>query len=123
MFVKKSKQSNKVFGAVLTASEQKAMDMEIQRQIANYTLMHNRELEAMILWTLHENFGFGPKRLKRFYNKFVGAVEILVHNYELDNSDDVWICTHKLKVYGVDLEQWEHEAIKEEVWARQNTDK
>ena len=51
MFVKKSKQSNKVFGAVLTASEKKAMDMEIQRQIANYTLMHNRELEAMILWT------------------------------------------------------------------------
>ena len=115
MFVKKSKQSNKVFGAVLTASEKKAMDMEIQRQIANYTLMHNRELEAMILWTLHENFGFGPKRLKRFSNKFVVAVEILVHNYELDNSDDAWICTHKLKAYGVDLEQWEHEAIKEMV--------
>lgn len=27
-------------------------------------------------------------------------------NYEMDISDDVWLCTHKLKEIGVDVEDW-----------------
>lgn len=107
MFVKKS--TGKVYGASLSASEKKAMDIEIKRQIADYTRCHNRELDAMILWELHEQFKFGPKKLKRFYNDFAPAIEALVNRYEMDESDDTWLCTHKLKEYGIDLEQWEKE--------------
>ncbi len=50
--------------AVFTKNEQKAMYMEIQRQLAEYDKKHTDELESMILWVLHEEFGFGSKRLK-----------------------------------------------------------
>ena len=57
MRVKKYKGS--VFGAGLTAAEKKAMNMEIQRQLVEYERKHTIELEAIVLWVLHEQLGFG----------------------------------------------------------------
>ncbi len=47
-FVHESKESRKrVFGAVMSAAEKKAMDMEIQRQsLAEYDRKHIREIDA-----------------------------------------------------------------------------
>ena len=104
MIVKKS--GGQVFGAHLTAAERKALNLEIQRQLAEYDLKHELEIEALILWTLHDQFGFGPIRLKRFYDGFNSALKALVRRYELEDTDDVWLCTHKLKEIGVDLEDW-----------------
>lgn len=70
-----------------------------------------REIDAMVLWVLHEVFGFGPERLRRFYNSFNGQVEALAERYQMtDDGDRVWLCLHKLKEYGIDLEEWEREA-------------
>lgn len=33
----------------------------------------------------------------------------LLKRYEMDDSDTVWLCTHKLKEYGLDIEQWNKE--------------
>lgn len=44
----------------MSAAEKKAMDLEIQRQLAEYDQKHLVEIDAMILWVLHERFGFGP---------------------------------------------------------------
>lgn len=52
MYMKKA--GGKVYGAHLTAAEKKAMDIEIRRQLAEYDLKHANELDAMILWHLHE---------------------------------------------------------------------
>ena len=104
MIVKKS--GGQIFGAHLTAAERKAMNLEIQRQLAEYDLKHELEIEALILWTLHDQFGFGPKRLKRFWDGFNSALKALVSRYELEDTDDIWLCTHKLKEIGVDLENW-----------------
>ena len=57
MHIKKS--GGKIFGADLTAAERKAMNMEIQRQLAEYTRKHRLELDAMILWVLHAQYGWG----------------------------------------------------------------
>lgn len=54
-----------MFGASLTAAEKKAMDLEIQRELAEYDRKHLAEMDALILWVLHEQFGFGAKRLAR----------------------------------------------------------
>lgn len=107
MQIKKS--GGKIFGAIFTASEQKAIDMEIQRQLADYDKKHADELDSMILWQLHEQLGFGPKRLKRFYKNFAPAVEELRKRYEIEDSDQVWLCTRKLKEYGIDLEKLRNE--------------
>lgn len=104
MRVKKYKGS--VFGADLTAAEKKAMNMEIQRQLVEYERKHTIELEAIILWVLHEQLGFGEKRLRRFHDGFTPEVEALLKRYEMDDSDDAWLCTRKLKDMGIDIETW-----------------
>lgn len=107
MFTKKHK--NKAYGITLTSAEKKAMNAEIARQTAEWDRKHLIEIEALILWELHEQFGFGPKRLKRFYDNFAKDIEKLVDRYCLETSDKVWLCTYKLKEYGIDIEEWHEE--------------
>lgn len=92
MQVKKA--GGKVYGAVLTAAEKKAMDLEIQRELAEYDRKHIAEIDATILWVLHEQFGFGAQRLR----------------YEMEDQDDIWLCTQMLKRIGVDVEAWHKES-------------
>ena len=68
MVVKKA--GGKIYGAVLTSAEKKAMNMEIERQLAEYTRKHEVELNAMILYVLHEQLGFGEQRLRKFFDRF-----------------------------------------------------
>lgn len=107
--MKVKKAGKRVFGAVMSAAEKKAMDMEIQRQLAEYDRKHIREIDALVLWELHEQFGFGNKRLKKFYDNFSRGIEALIRRYEMEHGDDVWLCTYKLKEIGCDLEKWEKE--------------
>ena len=104
MRVKKA--GGKVFGADFTAAERKAMNLEIQRQLAEYDLKRANELDAIILWQLHVQFGFGVKRLRRFYERFKAEYLDLVKRYEMDEADNVWLNTRKLKEIGVDIESW-----------------
>lgn len=52
-------------------------------------LKHANELDAMILWHLHEEFSFGPKRLKQFYDTFAVRLDELIKHYEMTDSDMV----------------------------------
>lgn len=88
---------------------EKAMDLEIQRQLAEYDRKHLVEIDAMILWVLHERFGFGPKRLRQYYDSFRACTNELVERYQMDAGDDIWLCTQMLKRIGVDVEQWHKE--------------
>lgn len=107
--MKVKKAGKRVFGAVMSTAEKKAMDMEIQRQLAEYDRKHIREIDALVLWVLHEQLGFGNKRLKKFYDNFSRGIEALICRYEMEQGDDVWLCTYKLKEIGCDLEKWEKE--------------
>lgn len=79
------KAGGKVYGAVLTAAEKKAMDLEIQRELAEYDRKHIAEIDATILW-------------------------VLVSRYEMEDQDDIWLCTQMLKRIGVDIEAWHKES-------------
>lgn len=92
MLVKKA--GGKVYGATFTAAEKRAMDMEIKRQLAEYTRKYEADLNATILYVLHEQLGFGEQRLKKFFDRF--SVEI----------DAAWLCTRKLLDMGIDVEKW-----------------
>lgn len=48
-----------IFGVQFSAKEQKAIDAEILRQCAEYDKKNADEVDAVILWLLHEKFGFG----------------------------------------------------------------
>lgn len=85
--MKVKKAGKRVFGAVMSAAEKKAMDMEIQRQLAEYDRKHIREIDALVLWELREQLGFGNKRLKKFYDNFSRGIEALIRRYEMEQGD------------------------------------
>lgn len=103
------KAAGKVYGAAMTVAEKKAMNLEIQRQLAEYDKKHATEIDALILWVLHSEFGFGEKRLRRFYDRFNKAIAELLERYVMEENDKVWLCTYLLKQYGIDLEKWSEE--------------
>jgi len=96
----------KIFGMDLTAAEKKGMDIELKKQLAEYDRKHSNEIDAIILWQLHEQLGWGPKRLKRFYDSFGLRINTLLKMYEMEEGDRVWLCTRLLKEYGIDLDKW-----------------
>lgn len=91
------KAGDKVYGADFTAAERKAMNLEIQRQLAEYSRKHANEIDAIILWQLHAQYGFGEKRLRRFYDRFKAEYFDLIKRYEMDEGDNIWLNTYKLK--------------------------
>ena len=107
MFVKKL--GNRIVGAELTSAEKKAMEIEIKKELAEYDKCHTREIDAIILWILHEQFGFGPKRLREAYLAWSEQLDALIGRYELNRADTIWLCTKRLKEYGIDLEEWAKE--------------
>ena len=101
--------AGKVYGADLSAAERKAMTLEIQRQLSEYTEKHRLEIDAIVLWVFHAQLGWGPKRLRRFYDRFGDELDALLKRYEMDDDDRTWLCTFLLKKLGVDIEQWDRE--------------
>lgn len=111
MRVKKA--GGKVYGADFTAAEHKAMNLEIERQLAEYSRKHANEIDAIILWQLHMQYGFGEKRLRRFYDRFKAEYFDLIKRYEMDEGDNIWLNTYKLKEIGVDIESWNRDGETE----------
>ena len=108
MLVKKS--GGKRYGAQFNKNEQKAIDIELCKIAAEYNRANANEIDAMVLWILHQEFGFGPSRLRRFHKLFQDGIENLARHYEMDAVIDApWLCNHKLKEYGVDIEAWNKE--------------
>ena len=108
MIVKKSGKT--VYGAILTAEEKKALDMEARRALAEHTRQHELEIEAIVIRQLRRLTGWGETRLKRFYMEFAPALYSLVDRYEMDDVDAPWLCTQELKEEGFDIEAWHREA-------------
>lgn len=115
--MKPLKHHGKVFDAELTAAEKKAFEIIMRRYEAEWDKKNAKELDAMFLWELHERYGWGHTRLKRFYMGFHKALNKLVERYEMENTSEekIWLCTYKLKEYGVDLDEWEKECNMSEV--------
>ena len=103
--------NGKIFGAKLTATERTAMNLEIQKACAEYDRKNANERDALVLYILMTEFGFGVKRLKKFHELFGPGIYALCERYEMVGKDDAfWLCTHKLKERGVDIEQWNKDA-------------
>ena len=100
------KAGGRVYGATLTDAEKKAMNMEIQRQLAEMDKKNKEEVDATVLYILMTEFGFGKKRLRRFHDTFGEQITALVHRYQMSSDDDVWLCTGMLRRLGIDINQW-----------------
>ena len=106
MRIKKS--GKYIMGAELTAAEKKAMNIEIAKQLAEYTRKYQVEIECIFLRELRQ-YGFGEKRLKRAFDDFGNDLDELIARYELGDEDKLWLATEQLKREGFDVEQWHRE--------------
>ena len=93
----------------IQGQQKKAMDMEIRRQLAGYDEKNTLEIDAMVLWVLYSQFGFGKRRLRKFFDLFNVELDALIKRYVMDNSDVEWLCTRKLKDAGIDISEWSKE--------------
>lgn len=94
-------------------------DRMAKKAIAEMNRDNEEELDAMVLYILHEEFGFGEKRLKRFYDRFAQGLRDLGERYDMNEYDDrLWLCQRQLREAGVDISKWKGE--KEDERAGQN---
>lgn len=93
----------------ITNTQREAMNREILKQLAEYDIKNEDEIDAIVLWWLHEEKGWGPKRLKEAYFGISNGVRELIKRYELDDSDSAWFCTKRLKEAGIDISAWRNE--------------
>lgn len=100
------KSGGRVIGAHLTNAEQKALDIEMAKVFAEFDRKNSNEIDAIFLWYLHTKCGYGREKLKQAYFDLSPMIEALCERYEMfDKGDRVWLCTHLLKEYGVDIEE------------------
>lgn len=96
--------------AALTPAQRRAMTKEINAQILESDKSYKLDMDAAVLYSLHETFGFGAKRLRRFFDAFSVQHQELRNYYQLDDDTNTWICRRLLKErVGVDIEAWEKE--------------
>lgn len=89
----------------LTNREMRALKDEINRQTAQNVQKLSQNLQALILWQLREQLGWGKKRLLRFQKRFVPAMRELQEYYMTSSADETdYICRYKLKnELGIDV--------------------
>jgi hypothetical protein len=109
MRIKKHK--GRVYGCDMTAAERRAADIEIRKQLAEYDRKHTIEIDALVLWILRTEFGFGKKRLRRFYERFGADIHALLDRYVMEQDEAIWLCTFKLEESGIPIKEW-HEELK-----------
>ena len=85
-------------------------DRMAKEAIAEMNRDNEEELDAMVLYILHEEFGFGEKRLRRFYDRFTQGLRDLGERYDMNEYDDrLWLCQKKLREAGIDISKWKGE--------------
>ena len=90
----------------MSNAEMKALDGSIREQISVHVGLLKGNIEAIVLWQLHEQFGFGTKRLEAFLEGFQPALQELKAFYDVDGQEDTELaCIHNLKSIGFDTDK------------------
>lgn len=80
-----------------------AMMHEIDQQILQRDKEYQLDIDTMVLWSLKQFAGWGPKKLRDFYFFMFKEHLRMREFYEMD---DLYPERHKLKEKGVDIEEW-----------------
>ena len=90
----------------MSNAEMKALQGSIREQIADSVDKLKGNIEAIVLWQLHEQFGFGAKKLEAFLEGFQPALKELNDFYGLKDVDETeCACVHNLKSIGFDTDK------------------
>lgn len=91
----------------LSAAEKKALDEEIRKQCVDVTGQYELDLDTVAIYILHTVFGFGEKRLTRFYSAMFAKRKEIQAYYQgerHDNTAEVAM-RHRLQQDGIDVKK------------------
>ena len=97
-----------IYDVDLTPKEQKAMEEKANQLLAARHREFADDVDYMILHILHRHFGFGPTRLRRFYEAFIIENEALIKRYEMSDAG-TYIARKEMNAIGCNVEQWNNE--------------
>ena len=100
--------NGQIYKVELTSKEQKAVDAEINRQLIEKHSVFTDDVDYMIMRILHNEFGFGLTRLKRFYEAFISDNNALVKHYEMADAG-AYIARKEMNEIGCNIEEWNKE--------------
>lgn len=89
----------------LSNKERKEIEREVRRQTAKNVKDLSLNLQAIVLWNIHEQLGFGQKRLIEFQRTFLPLIKQLQEFYMAEDAAETeFILLYKLKnEVGVDV--------------------
>ena len=111
------KSGGKIFAVQFNKAEERALDQEIKKQIVENDRAFDMDKESSILWMLHTQFGFGPKRLKLAWKLFYAETLKLREYYLMEQADDGWYWVRCRKC-GVETPGSDIKEIAENQWNR-----
>lgn len=97
---------------ILNSEQKKAMNKEINRQILENDMKFSKDYDAAVLWTLRVCYGFGKKRIRRFWDCFLAEHQRLRECYEQNPDSEEANYKELLKKIGVDVDTWYEEVKK-----------
>lgn len=95
----------------LSKTEQLALNKEVYRQLMERADDNALYYDTMVMLTLAEEFGWGKRRLRKFWDAY-GKYETELHDYYKTtlSSDGInearFYAVDRLKRYGVDISLW-----------------
>ena len=102
------KYKGQIFDVELSPKEQKVMNEKINEQIIASHRQFTDDFDYMILWILHQHFGFGPQRLRKVYDLVIQENEALIKHYEMSDAG-VYIARRDMNAIGCNVEEWNKE--------------
>ena len=86
------------------------IDKEISRRILQLDLEYTIDMDTVVIWTLRQ-YGWGEKRLKRFYDDMFNWHRKLRKHYEIP---ECFPERYMLKQQGIDVQAWYNEKFNQD---------
>lgn len=97
---------NAIVQKKLSNSQMQALKGEIRSTIASSIEKLSGNIEAIVLWQLHEQKKMGVKQLEAFLEGFHPALQELMDFYGIESTEDVeFACVQNLKSIGFDTDK------------------
>ena len=106
MFFKKFR--GQIFDVELNPKEREVLNQKVNEMLIKRHGEFADDVDYMILYILHNQFGFGVQRLKKFYEAFIVENEALIKHYEIPDAG-VYIARKEMNAIGIDFEKWNQE--------------
>jgi hypothetical protein len=84
------------------------MDEHINQQIIERHREFTDDFDYMVMKLLHDHFGFGLTRLRRFYEAFTADNDALIKHYEMSDAG-VYVARKEMNEIGCNIEKWNSE--------------